>query len=267
MASIRFIFPVMAVVLMTGERGFPQSSLGTQLAELVGLKSKVADPDTRTRVSATHRVWAIGLSSTHSEVKSTALELLGEPVGSASDHIRMPAVYAIAEIANSTDDAQVKIKALTMLREPLQAGQVPIRDAAIDAVNLITRSANRGDIALAAVKELAHPANSGNNGVRIPAINAIVRAVEGSRNDAAYRTAIDALVPPLESGALIGGMEVRMMAIAALEKIGVEASEVRTKAKAMGLLQSYASKTGWEPEARRRAEEAATKIQNSMKQE
>ena len=43
----------------------------------------------------------------------------------------------------------------------------------------------------------------------------------------AYSAAIDVLVPPLQSGAMIGGMEVRMMAVAAMEKIGVEASEVR----------------------------------------
>ncbi len=265
MASMKFVIPIMAAAFMTGQHASSQSSLGTQLAELTKLKDKVANLDTRTRVDATHRVWTIGLSSLHSEVKITALELLGDPVRSASDHIRMPAVYAIAEIANSTDDAQVRIKALTMLREPLKAEQVPIRDVAIDAVNLITRSGNRSGVALAAVRELAAAANSGNNGVRIPAINAIVRAVEGSRSDDAFSAAIDALVRPLESGAMIGGMEVRMMAVAAMEKIGVEASEVRTKAKAMGLLQSYAAKGGWEPEARKRAEEAAKSIQASMK--
>ena len=265
MEIMKLAIPIMAAVLMTGQHASSQSSVGTQLAELTKLKDRVANLDTRTRVDATHRVWAIGLSSLHSEVKMTALELLGEPVGSASDHIRMPALYAIAEIANSTDEAQVRIKALTMLREPLQAEQLPIRDAAIDAVNLITRSGNRSGVALAAVRELAAPANSGNNGVRIPAINAVVRAVEGSRSDDAYSAAIDVLIPPLQSAALIGGMEVRMMAVAAVEKIGVEAAEVRTKAKAMGLLQSYAAKGSWEPEAKRRAEEAAASIQASMK--
>ena len=266
MANLKLIAPVIASLLMMEGHIFSQTGLGSQLAELTRLKGKVADADTKTRVDALHRVWAIGLASTYSEVKSSVLELLLEPAGSASDHIRMPAVYAIAEIANSTEDIKVKIKALAALREPLQASQVPIRDVAIDAVNLITRSGNRSDIALEAVKELGPPVRSGNNGVRIPAINAIVRAVEGSRNDSACDAAIEFLVAPLDSGALIGGMEVRMMAIAAMEKVGLEATEVRTKAKAMGLLQSYAAKSEWEPEASRRAKEAATNIAKSMKE-
>ena len=56
-----------------------------------------------------------------------------------------------------------------------------------------------------------------------------------------------------------------MMAIAAVEKVGVEAFEVGTKAKAMGLMQSYAAKSDWEPEAKKRAQEAVTVIQNSIK--
>ncbi len=69
-----------------------------------------------------------------------ALDLMKEPVASASDHIRMPAVYAIAEVANSTSDTTVKSKALATLKEPLVAGQLPIRLAAVDAVNSIMRS-------------------------------------------------------------------------------------------------------------------------------
>ena len=266
MMSLKLIFPVLAALVMAGGQVFSQSDLGSQLAELARLKEKVADSVTRTRVDGLHRVWTIGLASTHPEVKSSALDLLLEPVGSASDHIRMPAVYAIAEIANSTEYPQIKIKALASLREPLQASQVPIRDVAIDAVNSITGSGNHGEIALAAVKELGPPVRSGNNGVRIPAINAIVRAVKGSNNDAACDAAIDSLVAPLNSEALIGGMEVRMMAVAAVEKIGLEASGIRIKAKAMGLLQSYASKSNWESEARRRAQEAATNIQGSIQE-
>ena len=167
--------------------------------------------------------------------------------------------------ANSTEDSRVKINALSKLREPLQAEQVPIRDVAIDAVNSITRSGSRREIALAAVRELGAPVKSGNNGVRIPAINAIVRAVEDSGDDAAFNAALDLLLAPLGSGALIGGMEVRMMAVAAVEKIGLEASDTRTKAKAMGLLQSHATKSGCEPEAKKRAEAAASNIQASMK--
>ena len=159
----------------------------------------------------------------------------------------------------------MKGRALTSLGEPLQASQVPIRDVAIDAVNSITRSARPGQVSLAAVTALTPAVRSGNNGVRIPAINAVVRAVEGSRNQAAYQAAIDALVAPLESSAAIGGMEVRMMAVAAMEKIGMDASDAGTKAKAMGLLQAYAARGGFEPEARRRAQEAAARIQASLK--
>jgi hypothetical protein len=92
-----------------------------------------------------------------------------------------------------------------------------------------------------------------------------VNAVRGSHNEAAYQAALDLLVAPLDSSAMIGGMEVRMMAVVAVERIGVEASETAAKAKAMGLLQCYANKGSWEPEARRRAQEGVTAIQNSMK--
>ena len=237
-----------------------------QLAELAGLKDKVSNMDTNTRVGATHRAWTIGLESPSAEVKMRALALLEEPAGSASDHIRMPAVYAIAEIANSTDDVRVKLLALAKLREPLQASQVPIRDAAIDAVNIIARSGDRDKVALAAVQALSAPVGSGNNGVRIPAINAIVRVLENSINDAAFSAALDLLVAPLESSAMIGGIEVRMMAVAAAEKIGVKAPQAKTKAKAMGLLQSYAAKNEWESEARIRAQQAAARVQASMGQ-
>jgi hypothetical protein len=76
---------------------------------------------------------------------------------------------------------------------------------------------------------------------------------------------LDLLVAPLDSNALIGGMEVRMMAVAAVERIGVECSETTAKAKAMGLLQSYVGKSTWESEAKRRAEQAVAAIQSSMK--
>jgi hypothetical protein len=258
---------VVAAVVLTSGYAFSQSNLAAQLAELASLTGKVGDPDTRVRVDAFHRVWAIGLASEHSEVKMTALGLLSAPVGSASDHIRMPAVYAIAEIASSTSDVQVKIKALATLREPLRASQVPIRDVAIDAVNSILRSGKPGDLAEEAIRVLGEPVRSGNNGVRIPAINAIVRAVEHSNNDRAYNAALDLLVAPLDSIAAIGGMEVRMMAVAAVERVGIDASETSTKTKAMGLLQSYANKSIWEPEAKKRAEEAASRIQNSKKKD
>jgi hypothetical protein len=95
------------VMLSTAPVG-AQSGVTGQLAELVALKEKVGNADTRVRVDALHRVWSVALSSGDSEVKVTAIGLLTEPVGSSSDHIRMPAVYAMADIANSTDHPRVK---------------------------------------------------------------------------------------------------------------------------------------------------------------
>jgi hypothetical protein len=40
---------------------------------------------------------------------------------------------------------------------------------------------------------------------------------------------------------------------------------VSTKAKAMGLLQAYASRGSWEPEARARAQNAAASVQASVR--
>lgn len=264
MAS-RLAAGVTTVVLVTGGVVVAQEATGTRLAELVTLKSRVGNADTRTRVEAFHRVWAIGLTSAEPEVKLSALDLMTEPVGSASDHIRMPAVYAIAEIANSTDDERVKIRAIRALGEPLAAGQVPIRVAAIDAINSITVGTTRDEVVLAAVSALGSPLRSGNNGVRIPAINGIMRAVGGGHSNRAAQAAIDLLAGPLESNAMIGGLELRMMAIVAMERAGVIASDIGTKAKAMGLLQSYVTRSGWEEEAKRRARDGAAAIQTSMK--
>ena len=231
------------------------------MGELVALKGKVGSPDTRTRVEAFHRVWSIALASTDSEVKLTALQLLAEPVGSSSDHIRLPAIYAVADVANSSDDARVKIAALETLFEPLNAAQVPVRDVAIDAVNRIVSSAGP-DVTLAAVKALSAPLASGNNGVRVPAIAALMKAALGSHNERAYNAALDAIEPALKSAAMVGGMEVRMFAVVAVQRIGVDASETATKAKAMALLKGTSS--GWEPEALRRADEAMAAIQASI---
>lgn len=260
-SRLRTIAGTLSVALLTTGLASAQSSAVGQMAELISLKDKVGNADTRVRVEALHRVWSLALASGDPELKLTAIGLLAEPIGSASDHIRMPAIYAVAEIANSTDDPKVKTRALGALTEPLQASQVPVRDVAIDAVNLISRSARNGEVTLAAVRALAEPVRSGNNGVRIPAINALVRAVEGRGHTPSYQAAIDLLVSPLDSTAAIGGMEVRMMAVAALEKIGRDASEIGTRAKAMGLLQAYASRSGWEPEARKRAQEGAARIE------
>jgi hypothetical protein len=246
-------------------QGGANSQAAGQIAELISLREKVSSADTRTRVDATHRVWTIGLTTADPEIKFTALQLLAEPVGSSSDHIRMPAMYAMAEIAGSTPDNRVKTKALELLAEPLRASQVPVRDVAVGVVNNIVNSADRNAIAVAALRALSEPVRSGNNGVRIPAINAVVNTVRGSHNEAAYLAALDLLQAPLESSAMIGGLEVRMMAVVAVERIGVESSETAAKAKAMGILQSYAGKDSWEPEAKRRAEQAVAVIQNSMK--
>ena len=193
-------------------------------------------------MDAFHQVWAIGVATTHPEVKSGALSLLLEPANSSSDHIRMPAVYAIAEIANKTVDVGVKMAALGTLRGPLTAEQVPIRIVAIDAVNSIMREGHSSVLAIEALKALNDPVKSGNNGVRIPAINAIVSAAILSNDERPLGEALDLLVAPLESTAVIGGMEVRMMAVNAVEKIGLVASAMGSKAKAMGLLQSCANK-------------------------
>ena len=253
-------------LLLVPAWAIPQDAVvATQLAELISMQGKVADADTRVRVAATHRVWTIGVTSASPDVKVHAIGLLAEPAGSSSDHIRMPAVYAVADIARSADQVEVKRRAISVLREPLLASQVPIRDASIDALNSIVASGPGPDTALAALDVLAPAVRSGNNGVRIPAINAVVRAVDGSRSERACQVALDLLAAPLESDAMIGGLEVRMMALWAVERVGLQAADVTTKAKAMGLLQAYAAKSGWEPEARARAQQGSATIQNSLK--
>ena len=171
-------------------------------------------------------------------MKLAAISLLLEPIGSSSDHIRIPAMYAVAEIASTADSVPVKIAAIQALREPLSSDQLPVRDAGIDAINGIVRSGRTGDLAAPALAVLPPAVKRGNNGVRMSAINAVVRSVERSQNVAAYTTALDLLMDPLNSSAPIGGMEVRMMALAALERIGLDAADVGTKAKALGLAQS-----------------------------
>jgi hypothetical protein len=243
-----------------------QSTPNAQLAELNSLKEKVKDPDTRTRVAAFHQVWTIAVASQDTDVKILALDLMKEPVASASDHIRMPALYAIAEVANSTADPTVKSNALAALREPMVAGQLPVRLAAIDAVNSIMCSASSGPLALQAVQLLGEPVRSGNNGVRIPAINAVAHVALASKDDRAISAAIELMQSPLDSMAMIGGMEVRMMAVVEVEKLGVAASDDATKAKALGMLNACANNSLWEPEERSRASDGTARIQSSMKQ-
>lgn len=247
--------------------------LAAHMAELGALSGKVGAADTRVRVEAFHRVWMIALDSGDSAVKTRALELMREPVGSASDHIRMPAVCAISEVANSSSDTQVKLKALATLREPMMASQLPIRNASIDAVNSIvravdsiTRSTQNEEVISAAIALLGEPVRSGNNGVRMPAIHAVMRAVEQSPTERNCNLALDLMVAPLESSAAIGGMEVRLMAVVAVERVGRLASSVGTKSRAMGMLSAYANKGSWEPEARRRAAEGSSRVQATIKE-
>jgi hypothetical protein len=65
---------------------------------------------------------------------------------------------------------------------------------------------------------------------------------------------------------MIGGMEVRMMAVRAVERVGLEATEVGTKGKGDGHAAVVCDEGRREPEARRRAQEAATAVQGSVKQ-
>lgn len=228
------IFTLVILFSVSAAAQSAQSTLGAQLAELNSLKDKIKSADTRTRVDAFHQAWFIAENSDDTNVKLLALDLMKEPVGSASDHIRMPAVYAIAEIANSTTDASVKSKALSTLKDPVGSGQLPIRVAAVDAVNSILCSPDSASLALEAVQLLGDSVRSGNNGIRIPAINAVAHIAIGSKDDRAFSTAIDLLQGPLDSMAMIGGMEVRMMAVVEVERLGMYASEVPTKPRPWG---------------------------------
>src|SRR5882672_13242 len=116
MKSILSVFGVLTLLsVFASAQGTQNGRSAVRIAELISLREKVASPDTRTRVEATHRAWALGLATSDPEIKIAALQLLAEPVGSASDHIRMPAMYAMAEIANSSGDTKVKTCALELL--------------------------------------------------------------------------------------------------------------------------------------------------------
>jgi hypothetical protein len=243
-----------------------QVSDASQLAELTSLRNQIRNGNTRIRVPAMHRVWSIGRASSRTDVKIAALSLLKEPVDSSSDHIRTPAIYAVADIAVSSTDTQVKIRALEALRAPMGSEQLPVRVAAIDALNAIVRSGATRDLGKVAVMLLAAPVRSVTNGVRMPAINAMVRAVEGSQDVSAYDAALEQLVQPLGSDAPIGGMEVRLMALAAVHRIGVDATAVAVKERAVKMAQSYALGGTWkEEEARDFASDAAAAIRATIK--
>ena len=137
--------------------------------------------------------------------------------------------------------------------------------AAIDALNAIVRSGATRDLGKVAVMLLAAPVRSATNGVRMPAINAIVRAVEGSQDVRTHDAALDQLVQPLGSDAQIGGMEVRLMALAAVHRIGLDATAVAIKERAVKVAQSHALGGTWEDEARDLASDAAAAIRATIK--
>ena len=56
-----------------------------------------------------------------------------------------------------------------------------------------------------------------------------------------------------------------MMAVVEVEKLGVATSNPAIKAKALQMLQPYASNSSWEPEAQHHAAEGAGRIQSTMK--
>ena len=117
-----------------------------------------------------------------------------------------------------------------------------------------------------ALQLLSEPVRSGNNGVRIPAINAVAHVALASNDDRVVSAAIESMQPPLDSTAMIGGMEVRLMAVVEVEKLGLKTNDVAIKTKAIEMLQSCARNNLWEPEAQRRAADAATRIQTSMRE-
>jgi hypothetical protein len=96
-------------------------------------------------------------------------------------------------------------------------------------------------------------------------MGALVTVLRASQHQPAFEAALDLLLAPLESGAAVGGMETRMMAVVAVERIGVASPDVVTKAKALGLMRTYVLNTTWETEARLRAKDAASRIESSMK--
>ena len=113
---------------------------------------------------------------------------------------------------------------------------------------------------------LVDSVRSGDDGNHIPAINAVAHIAIWSRDDRVFNTTLDLPQAPLDSMAMIGGMEVRMMVMVEVERLGVYAPEIGTKAKAMGMFQASANNSRVEPEARHRTAEGAAQVQNSMKQ-
>ena len=232
---------LVALATLAGALASAQSELGRRMQELEAQRSNVGSSETRERVPAMYVVKELALGTDLSPVKLKALGLLEEPAGSASDHIRLPAIYAIAEVANSTEDAEVKLGALQALSEPFASEQLVARDVAIDAVNLIMSHVDKTrassvPVMTKALNLLLRAADSGNNGARMPAIHAVWNAVSGCGVDSVYSVALDVLQRPMGSRSMIGGLEVRFMAIEAIERIGVQASSLEVKEKAIRLL-------------------------------
>jgi hypothetical protein len=69
----------------------------------------------------------------------------------------------------------------------------------------------------------------------------------------------------LGSDAQIGGMEVRLMALAAVHRIGLDATAVAIKERAVKVAQSYALGGTWEDEARDLASDAAAAIRDTIR--
>jgi hypothetical protein len=249
------LMAAMAVAL--GGEAAAQSELGREMELLEAQRSNVNNSQTSVRVAAMYAIKDIALTTMHSPVKVKALSLLEGPVGSASDHIRLPAVYAIAEVANSADDPDVKLKALQSLAEPFGSEQLVARNVATDGLNLIMShvdktQASAVDVMTTALNLLLRAADSGNNGARMPAINSVWNTVAGCKVDRVYSLALDVLRRPIESRSMIGGMEVRFMAIEAIERIGVETKTLEIKEKAIQLL-------GGVPDTDKSRAQAATK--------
>jgi hypothetical protein len=253
-----------AALLLSGLPAAAQNAVAEHTAELTSLRTAVKNIDARTRTDAIHRIWRVGVASSDLSVKKQALDMLREPIGSDFDQIRLPAAYAIAEIANSTPDGSVKTHALQQLGPVLKAGQVPVRDFAILVVDTIAGGGASQAVSGAAVTALSEPINSGNNAVRMPAIFSLVRIAGDCRYEDVCSQAINLLLRPMASQAAAGGIEVRMLAVAAMERIAVNSGSAATKGQAMGLLQSESGRR-WEPEAVRRAQAAVAAIKASMK--
>lgn len=251
---------LVVATVAAGVNAAAQTKLADEIAELTSLQKAIKSAENPIRTDALHRVWRVGVTTKEVQVKRQALTLLGEPAGSGLDQIRMPAMVAISEIARSTSDSGVRVLAIAQLQEPLQAEQVPIRVAAVGMVEAIAAGSSSVDVAKAAVNALGKPTGSGNNAVRMPAMMSLVRIVGNCTLEAACVRATELLLEPLKSQGLAGSMEVRMLAVVAMEQIAMNSASAVTKGTVIGLLQSESSKSHWEPAAKARVDLAISTI-------